>query len=114
MTGNLRYVFAGEMTIVDRTDSQKHWSVEVGFPEDYAIVSRVLNSETGTNVITAAGIGYAGTRAAAEFLTNPHSLAALVKSLPKGWEKKNIQIVLHTKVINQVPSAPNVVSTYCW
>jgi hypothetical protein len=114
MTGNLRYVFAGNMTIMDRTDSQKQWSAKDGFPEDYAIVSRVLNSETGTTVITAAGIGYAGTRAAAEFLTNPHSIAALVKSLPKGWEKKNIQIVLHTNVINQVPSAPNVVSTYCW
>jgi hypothetical protein len=114
MTGNLRYVFAGNMTIIDRTDSQKRWSATNGFPEDYAIVSRVLNSETGTTVITAAGIGYAGTRAAAEFLTDPHSIASLVKSLPKGWERKNMQIVLHTKVIDQVPSAPNVVSIYCW
>jgi hypothetical protein len=114
MTEHLRYVFDGHVAIVDRTDSQRHWSAKDGFPEDYAIVSRVLNSETGTTVITAAGIGYAGTRAAAEFLTNSHSISALVKSLPKGCEKENIQIVLHTSVINKVPSAPNVVSTYCW
>ena len=114
MTENLRYVFDGHMTILDRTDSQKHWSAKDGFPEDYAIVSRVLNAETGTTVITVAGIGYAGTRAAAEFLTDSHSIAVLAKSLPKGCEKKNIQIVLHTNVINQVPSAPDVVSTYCW
>ncbi len=114
MTENLRYVFDGHMTILDRTNPQKHWSAQEGFPEDYAIVSRVMNAETGTTVITAAGIGFAGTSAAAEFLTNAHSIASLVKSLPKGCEKKNIQIVLHTNVINQVPSAPDIVSTYCW
>jgi len=114
MTEHLRYVFDGHLAIVDRTDSKKRWSAKDGFPEDYAIVSKVLNSETGTTVITAAGIGYAGTRAAAEFLTNSHSISTLVKSLPKGCEKENIQIVLHTNVINQLPSAPDVVATYCW
>jgi hypothetical protein len=114
MTENLRYVFDGRNGIVDRTGSQKRWSTNNDFTEDYAIVSRVLNSKTGTSVITAAGIGHAGTRAAAEFLTNPQSVSALVKSLPKGWERKNIQIVLHTTVINQLPSAPDIVATYCW
>jgi hypothetical protein len=99
---------------VDRSDSQKHWSASDDFAEDYAIVSRVLNSRTGTIVFTAAGVGHAGTRAAAEFLTNPQSIAAMTKSLPKGWEKKNVQIVLHTSVINQLPSAPDVVAIYCW
>jgi hypothetical protein len=73
-----------------------------------------LNSRTGTTVITAAGIGHAGTRAAAEFLTNPQSISSLVKSLPKGWEKENMQIVLRTSVIKQLPSAPDIVATYCW
>jgi hypothetical protein len=114
MTENLRYVFDGRNGIVDRTGSQKRWSTNNDFTEDYAIVSRVLNSKTGTSVITAAGIGHAGTRAAAEFLTNPQSVSALVKSLPKGWERKNVQIVLHTTVINQLPSAPDIVATYCW
>jgi hypothetical protein len=114
MTENLRYVFDGRNGIVDRTGSQKRWSTNSNFTEDYAIVSRILNSKTGTTVITAAGIGHAGTRAAAEFLTNPQSVSALVKSLPKGWERKNIQIVLHTTVIDQLPSAPDIVATYCW
>ena len=56
----------------------------------------------------------AGTRAAAEFLTNPQSISELVKSLPQGLEKKNVQIVLHTTVTDQLPSAPDVVATYCW
>jgi hypothetical protein len=114
MTENLRFVFDGRNGIVDRTGTQKRWSTNSDFTEDYAIVSRILNSKTGTTVITAAGIGHAGTRAAAEFLTNPQSVSALVKSLPKDWERKNIQIVLHTTVINQLPSAPDIVAFYCW
>ena len=114
MTDNLRYVFDGRSSIVDRSDPQRHWSTTANFKDDYAIVSRILSSRTGTTVLTAAGIGHAGTRAAAEFLTSPQSIALLAKALPKGWEKKNIQIVLHTNVINQLPGAPDVVATYCW
>jgi len=115
MTDNLRYVFNGHDAIVDRSDPKKHWSTDTHeFAEDYAIVSRILNSKTGTTIVTAAGIGHAGTRAAAEFLTNPAAIAALVKTLPKDWEKKNTQIVLHTSVTNQIPSSADVVDTYCW
>ncbi len=114
MTLNLRYVFNGRDSILDRSDPRRHWSANTSFTDDYAIISRVLNSKTGTPVFMAAGIGHAGTRAAAEFLTNSHSIAALVKSLPGDWARKNIQIVLHTSVINQIPSAPDVIATYCW
>ena len=114
MTENLRYVFDGRTGVVDRSDPKKHWSATTDFAVDYAIISRVLNFRTGTTMITAAGVGHAGTRAAAEFLTNRQSISALAKTLPQGWEKKNIQIVLHTTVINQLPSAPDVVATYSW
>jgi hypothetical protein len=114
MTENLRYAFDGHTGIVDRSDPKRHWSATTDFAEDYAIISRVLSSRTGTTVITAAGVGHAGTRAAAEFLTTPQSISALAKTLPQGWEKKNLQIVLHTTVINQLPSAPEVVAVYSW
>ena len=48
MTENLRYVFSGRNAIVDRSDPRKRWSTTDSFPEDYAIVSRVVNSKTGT------------------------------------------------------------------
>jgi hypothetical protein len=114
MTGTMRYVFDGRSAIVDRSDPKRRWTSNTAFTEDYAIVSRVLNSATGTTMITLAGVGFGGTQAAAEFVTNPQSISMLIKSLPKGWEKRNIQIVLHTTVTNQVPSAPDVVATYCW
>jgi len=114
MTGNLRYVFAGRNAIVDSLDPQKRWSTSDFLTDDYAIISRVLNPKTGTRVIAVAGVGYAGTQAAAEFLTNPQSIAALVKTLPNGWEKKNLQIVLHTSVTNQHPGTADVVASSCW
>jgi hypothetical protein len=114
MTGDLRYAFDGRNGIMDRMNPQKRWSTTAAFTEDYAIVSRVLNSKTGTTMITVAGVGFAGTQAAAEFVTNPQSISAMVKSLPQGWDKKDLQIVLHTTVTNQLPSAPDVVATYCW
>jgi hypothetical protein len=114
MTGNLRYVFSGRNAIVDRSNPQKRWSANDSFTEDYAIVSRIVNSKTDTTVIAVAGVGYAGTQAAAEFLTTPQSVFRLVKSLPNGWERKNLQIVLHTIVTNQLPGTPEVVATYCW
>lgn len=114
MTGNLRYVFAGGDAIVDRSNSQRRWSANDFLTDDYAIVSRIVNSRSGTTVLAVAGIGYAGTQAAAEFLTNARSILTLTKSLPKGWEGKNIQIVLHTSVTNRLPGTPDVVATYCW
>jgi hypothetical protein len=114
MTDNLRFVFDLHQAIQDRSDPHRRWSTNRDSTEDFAIVSRILNSKTGGTIITAAGISHTGTRAAAEFLTDPRALATLAKSLPAGWGKKNIQIVLHTNVINQIPGAPDVVATYCW
>jgi hypothetical protein len=114
MTDNLRFVFDLHQSIQDRSDPKRRWSTNHDSTEDYAIVSRILNSKTGGTIVTAAGISHTGTRAAAEFLTNPMAIAALAKSLPKGWENKNVQIVLHTNVINQIPNTPDVIATYCW
>lgn len=109
-----RYVFSARADILDRSNSQKHWAANADSTEDYAIVSRVLNSKTGKPIVIAAGITGAGTRAAVEFITDPHAISALAKSLPSGWERKNIEVVLHASVTNGVPIAPDVVATYLW
>jgi hypothetical protein len=120
MTDNLRFVFAYGYQIQDRFDSRNSWkadpnsTVDPNFTEDYAIISRILNSKTGEILITAAGIGQAGTRAAGEFLTNPSAMNSVMLRAPDGWEKKNMQIVLHTTVINSSPGRADVVATYCW
>ena len=114
MTENLRFGFQGHSTIVDRFNPQKQWTANFDRSETYGIVARVLNSWNGKVVIIIGGVGYSGTRAAGDFITNPQSISKMVKSLPKDWETKNIEVVLHTTVKNQIPGAPEVVAAYCW
>ncbi len=114
MTDNLRFVFAYRYQIQDRFDKSRGWKASQDFTDDYAIISRILNSKTGEILITAAGIGHAGTRAAGEFLTSPEDIDSLLLAAPRGWDKKNLQIVLHTTVINGSPNHPDVIATYYW
>ena len=114
MTNNLRFIFAYDHRIEDRFDKRRTWTATDDSAEDYALISRILNSKTGQVLVTVAGIGQAGTRAAGNFLTNPKALSAWAKNAPKGWDKRNLQVVLHTSLVNGVPSAPDVVASYYW
>jgi hypothetical protein len=114
MTESLRFGFQGHSTIVDRIAPQRQWNANSDRSETYAIVARLLNGWNGKVVIVIGGVGYAGTRAAGEFITNPQSISKLAQSLPKDWEKKNIEVVLHTTVKNQIPMATEMVASYAW
>src|SRR5262249_8798670 len=82
--------------------------------EDYAIVSRVFHPDTHAMLVEVAGITQYGTDAAAELVTNPDLLAEAVHGAPPDWQVKNLQLVLHVKVISGTPSSPKVVATYFW
>jgi hypothetical protein len=56
----------------------------------------------------------AGTHAAADFITDPEQLKKLVAMVPKDWDQKNLQVVLQTKVVNNIPTAPLIVATKSW
>ena len=67
--------------------------------------------------------GYSGRRTAAELLTRLRSAAAgttgealtdALRDAPKGWQNKNLQLVLHVKVISGTPVSPKVVANYFW
>ena len=82
--------------------------------EDYAIVSRVFHPDTHAMLVEGAGITQYGTDAAAELVTNADLLAEAVRAAPAGWQNKNLQLVLHVKVIAGTPSSPKVVGAYYW
>jgi hypothetical protein len=82
--------------------------------EDYAIVSRVFHPDTHAMLVELAGITQYGTDAAADFVTNSDLIAEALKSAPRDWRAKNLQVVLHVKVISGTPSSPAVVATYFW
>lgn len=78
--------------------------------EDFALVSRLVDSETGKFLVTAAGISGFGSRAAGYFLTRPDLLARALSQAPPNWPQKNLQFVLRTRIVDNAPTAPEVVA----
>jgi len=118
MTGDLPFVFGSGLTITDRSDQARQWrpvyASEHDVQLDYALVARLPHSKTGGVLITIAGITQCGTRAAAEFITSSEGVNELLRSAPKGWADRNVEFVLQTKVVNNIPTTPTVVALRAW
>jgi hypothetical protein len=121
----LRYQFkidepARTITLIDQKNpAHPEWEFDSSTPyaelkEDRAIVSRFVDLRTEQPVLLIAGLGPDGTVAAGEFVTSPAFLRALTSSAPKGWESKNVQVVIATDVVNGHGGIPRIVSTYFW
>lgn len=118
LTGDLPFTFDRGLTIRDQANQKRKWSPvysqDGGIAVDYAIVTRMPHSKTGQALITVAGITQSGTRSAAEFITSPELIQALAKSAPKNWSSRNLELVLQTKVVNDIPTSPTLVAGRYW
>lgn len=82
--------------------------------KDYAIVARFVAPDTDQLAVVAAGIGRGGTVAAGEFLVDEHRMEEMLKQLPADWQKKNIEVVLETQVIQGRSGPPRVRAVHFW
>jgi hypothetical protein len=82
--------------------------------EDYAIVSRVFHPDTHAMLVEIAGVTQYGTQAGADLVTSGDLMSEALRGAPAGWQKKNMQLVLHVKVISGSPSSPKVVAAHFW
>jgi hypothetical protein len=121
ISSQLRYFIDGTRRPVGITDNGKptEWVLpdlprDRRSTEDYAIVSRVFHPDTHAMLVEIAGILQYGTDAAGDLVTNPDLMAEALRDAPPGWQKKNLQMVLHVKVISGAPTSPKVVKTYFW
>jgi hypothetical protein len=126
LTKPLRYHFANnpEMTefrIVDSADpGRPGWVINrlqqmsTNDYRDFAIVARFTDSTTGKLAIVVAGVGRGGTRVAGEFLTEPANLAQLERAAAREGNKKNMEVVLSTQIIDGQPGTPKVEASYFW
>lgn len=85
-----------------------------GSTEDFAIVSRLLDSKTGQFTIIAAGVGQYGTQAAGDFISNPQYLEQALRNVPADWPKKNLEILMETMGTDSIAGPPRIVATYFW
>jgi hypothetical protein len=126
LTNTLRYHFTNNQAmtkfgIADSQDkNQTRWTVDrveqmaTNNYRDYAIVARFTDITTGKLAVVAAGIGRGGTIAAGEFLADPAHLAQLMRAANAAGNKKNMEIVLSTQIIDGEPGTPKVEATYFW
>jgi hypothetical protein len=99
--------------------SKRDWAVNLNarytdVTADYAIITRVKDPSTGQIVVAIGGVTPIATVAASEFLVNPTGWEALTRQAPRGWEQKNLQIVIGVNVINGKAGAPRVLATSFW
>ena len=121
ITSSLRFVFVeqdGRFMIREQTNGgrvwEEHYDKKGAVIDDTAIVARLLDSKTGQFTIVVAGIGERGTQAAGEFVSSPELLGQGLRSVPAGWQTRNLEIVIQTAVTDLVPGPPRVVAAYSW
>lgn len=122
LVATLRYSFFAstqlESEIRDSKDSSHVWKFDnmqpvSGDSRDYAIVASYFDPTIGQHVLVVAGIGKAGTQAAAEFLTSDQDLKSWLteKKVPPG---KNVELVLSTEILDGEPGPPHVIASSIW
>jgi len=125
LTAPLRFHFGNDATmtkfwIEDRNNPDKReWLLDrlqqkTEDYKDYAIVARFTPPDTDQVSVVAAGIGRGGTVAAGEFLVNENRMNEIVKQLPADWQKRNIEVVLETQVIQGRSGPPRVKAVHVW
>jgi hypothetical protein len=125
LTAPLRFHFVNEpsmakLWIEDREHPDKREWLLDRFKQqtedykDYAIVARFVAPDTDQLSVVVAGIGRGGTVAAGEFLVDEHRMDEMLKQLPADWQKKNIEVVLETQVIQGRSGPPRIRAVYFW
>jgi len=122
-THKLRFHFGydahGVVSILDSAHPAQAWGIpekkaDGSSPEDYILVCRLANSPSGKTMVIAAGITMFGTEAAAHFLTAPDRINDALRRIGQNWQTRNVEIIFHAKVIDNSPSASEVVASYVW
>jgi hypothetical protein len=121
LVANLRYAFVEDQErymIREQIPGGRVWTTRLGphgeVLEDFAIVSRLVDSKTGQFTVTIAGIGPQGTQAAGEFASSARYLEEGLANAPADWANRNLEVLLETTVTDSVAGPPHVITTYSW
>jgi hypothetical protein len=122
ITSGLHFAFVedkGVFWIQEQGSGGRRWFDELDprtsqVANDYGLVTRLVNSNTGQFVVTVAGITAPGSEAAAEVATSQKDLQEALRDAPSDWYRKNVQIVVKTTVVDAVAGPAQVVAVYVW
>jgi hypothetical protein len=103
--------------ILDRQNlEQRGWAAPMAskLTEDYALIARAPEPETGQMMLVIAGLSEKGSAAALEFVTNPKYLDRFASQAPPGWDRQNIELVVKSNLVNDDWGEPRIVATHFW
>ena len=118
LTKNLPFVMRSGNEVIETQKPNRKWTlhIQIGSHDtaDYAIVTRLAGNTDEPPLMSVAGLGGFGTQGAARLIADPSAIAALVSNLPRGWERKNLQIVISLKISDFKIVSREVVATRVW
>jgi hypothetical protein len=123
ITSGLRYVMDSSDSEINGcirdTKTGQSWRQVNPRPEgyadqDYGLLCRLFDAESGQIILLAAGITTFATAGAGSIFFDPASFATILRNAPANWESKNIQAVIRVSIIGTTPSSPEIVTTYFW
>jgi|HubBroStandDraft_5_1064220.scaffolds.fasta_scaffold40882_2 hypothetical protein len=106
--------------IEDSTNpTNRSWSLNVSDPYDkvtseYVLITRSFAGNTGQWWIGVCGLTVLGTIAGQQMLIDPNAMETIANQLPKGWDRKNLQMVIGISMFNGSPGASHVVAYNIW
>jgi hypothetical protein len=110
----------GILEVIDsKNPSNPLWRVDFNTPvsqtsRDYAIIARFTDPETNQPTVITAGAGPNGTIAGAQCLTSSVCLQNIANLAPRGWEKRNIEVVMETEMIEGARGPSRILRVHVW
>lgn len=121
LTQKFRYHFfldGGHRPAIVDSQTKSRWSTDKAdnghSNEDYLLICRLPKAQTGGFAIVAAGLTQYGTEETGRILAHPQALVPILRQLPKGWESKNVELVLRSQIVGDTPTAPDLTASYVW
>jgi len=104
--------------IRDRQHPDKRWMTEKITAQrtdhSYALITRIIDPDRSRVQIAIGGVDEFGTQAACEFLADGTALSELANNAPKGWQDRNLQLLLEMDISGIVVVNPKVIAIQVW
>jgi len=104
--------------IRDRLHPDKMWVTEKTASQradhSYALITRIVDPDRSRVQMAIGGINEFGTEAACEFLTDEAALNEAFHNAPRGWQQRNLQILLEMDISGNIVVNPKVVAIQVW
>jgi hypothetical protein len=108
----------GQNVVFDQQTEQsvcvKPFSWEPASSYDCAVLTRLPGSGSSQPLMLAGGLDHYGTYVLGDLLTNPSLLRPALAKAAKGWEKKNLQILVRVERRRDGAGPPQILNVHTW